>query len=286
MYIVKNPNAHNRRGSVTAIMRIIAISILSIVVLFGVANCSPSVSLEEYNSLKEEYGSVKNELSNIESQLAALQSKLSQAAIAEAQYQSLNVNYEELQKQYNARNDELQAIKVKFDALNANYEDLKKQYAARTDETQAIRSEIQKLTNQFEELKKQYYIVVQGTGVFREEGIDQAIFALINQERKSNGVNELAWGTNLYNQAKQNSREMAETGRFQSSESGAAWKEVFWAAKYGTIDQIANAALLTWKNNDYRYTHAIINPQSLYGAVATYKYGEIYYVTYMASIFR
>ncbi len=269
----------------TAIMRIIALSMLSIIVLFSMTNCATSVSQEEYN--QEEYDIVKRELSDTENQLAALQQeKLDEAAAAEKQYQDLNAKYEELKKQHDARIDEIQTIKSEFDELNTKYEQLKGQGDARINEIQAIQAEYDELNKEFEELKRQYDIIVQGTAVFSEEEIDQAIFELINQERKNNDVDELAWGINLYKVAKQNSREMAEQGEYQYSTSGAVWQEVFMAAKYGTIDQIANGALITWKNNDYRYRYNIINPQSIYGAVATYKLGEVYYITYVASIFR
>lgn len=263
----------------TAIMRIITLLILLIIVLFSLANCAPSVSQEEYDS-------VRSELSDTKNLLAELLDKLAEAATVEGQYQDLKIKYEELQKQQDARIDEIQTIKSEFDELNTEYERLKGQDDARINEIQAMQVEYDELNKEFEELKRQYDIIVQGTAVFSEEEIDQAIFELINQERINSGVDELVWGINLYKVARSNSRAMAEKGEYQYSSSGAIWQEVFMAARYGTIDQIANAALITWKNNDYRYKHNIINPLSIYGAVATHKLGEIYYITYVASIFR
>ena len=270
----------------TAIMRIITLLMPLIIVLFSLANCAPSVSQEEYDS-------VRSELSDTKNQLATLQDKLAEAATVEGQYQDLNIKYEELQKQHDARIDEIQTIKSEFDELNSEFDELNTEYEqlkgrddARINEIQAIQAAYDELNNEFEELQKQHDIIVQGTAVLSEEEIDQAIFELINQERKNSGVDELVWGINLYKQAKQNSREMAEQGEYQYSSSGAVWQEIFMAARYGTIDQIANGALITWKNNDYRYRYNIINTQSIYGTVATYKSGEVYYITYMASIFR
>ncbi|MFC2025332.1 CAP domain-containing protein [Chloroflexota bacterium] len=201
---------------------------------------------------------MKSELKKVESQLIALQEKLAEAALVEAQYQSLSISFEELQKQYDARNDEIQKITTEYDELNAKYE----------------------------QLKRQYDMIVQGNIVFNEEEIDQAIFALINQERKNNGVDELEWGINLYERCMRNSREMAESGKFQYDEGTFISQENFWATKYGTIDQIADATLITWKNNDSRYRSNIINKVHIYGAVGTYKLGDIYYITYMVSILR
>ena len=270
---MENPNIHKRtRCSMTAITRTFTLLTLLIIVLLIMANCAPSISQEEYDSMK-------SELSDARNQLAELQEKLTAAEAVEAQYPNSSTQYEELQKQHDALVDEIQSIQSEFDGLNAKYDDLKIQDDARINEMHAIQSE-------YDELQRQYDIVVEGTAVFSEEEINQAIFELINQERKNNGVNELEWGINLDNMVLSNSRQMAEKGEYQYSTGGAMWQEVFWATKYGTIDQLANAALTIWKVDSYRYENNIINPQSVYGAVGTYKLGEIYYITYMASIFR
>jgi uncharacterized protein YkwD len=260
-------------------MRIITLSMMSIMVILGMVNCAPSTP--------EDCESVKSELSDTKDQLATLQDRLGEAMKIEAQYQDLNTQYEELKKQDDARIAEMQTLNAELDELNTKYEQLiTGQDDALIKEIQALQAKYDELNSKFEELQRQYNIVVQGTAVFNEGDIDQAIFALINQERKNNDVAELVWGVNLYSQAKQNSREMAENGEYQYAYGAAAWQEVFSATRYGTIDQIANGALVTWKNNDYRYRYNIINPQSIYGAVATYKSGEVYYITYLASVFR
>ncbi|MFC1965353.1 CAP domain-containing protein [Chloroflexota bacterium] len=257
----------------TTIMRIITISMLTIIAIFSVASCSPSVSSGDYDS-------VTSELKNVESQLTALQEKLAEAALIEPQYQSLNISFEELQKQYDARNDEIQKLKTEYDELNAKYKQLKGQNDTRNEEFKELQS-------QFEELQSQYDIIIRGNIVFNEEEIEQAIFTLINQERKNNGVDELEWGINLYKLCRQNSREMAEIGELKSYEGGSyIWQELFRATKYGTIDQIANATLVIWRSNDYRYRYGIINKKDIYGAVGTYNSGDIYYITYMTSIYR
>ncbi|MFC1847505.1 CAP domain-containing protein [Chloroflexota bacterium] len=249
----------------TTIMKIITLSMLTIIVIFSMASCSPSVSSEDYES-------VKSALYNVESQLTEVQEKLAEAELIEAQYQSLNVSFEELQKQYDARNDEIQKLKTEYDELNTKYEQLKGQNDA--------------LDREFEELKRQYDVIIQGNILLNEEEIDQAIFTLINQERMNNGVDELEWGTYLNERCKQNSRKMAETGRLQYDEEPFVTQEVFWATRYGTIDQIAKAALTIWTNNDYRYNYSIINKGHIYGAVGTYKFGDVYYITYLASIYK
>ncbi|MFC1933727.1 CAP domain-containing protein [Chloroflexota bacterium] len=254
------------------IMRIISISILMIIVVFSVTNCSPSVSSEDYDS-------VKSELKNVESQLTALQEKFAEAALIEAQYQSLNISFEELQKQYDARNDEIKKLKTEYDELNTKYSELNTKYEQLKGQNDARNEEV-------EELKRQYDMIAQGNIVLNEEEIEQAIFTLINQERKNNGVDELEWGTNLYDMCRQNSREMAERGELKYYEGSFLWQELFRATKYGTIDQIASATLTIWTSNDYQYRYGILNERPIYGAVGTYKFGDIYYITYIASIYR
>ena len=259
--------------------RITTVSILLIIILISMFNCTPAVSQKEYDSLLIEINDYKN-------QLAVLQDELAEAEKLEGKYLELNIQYEELQKKIDAEDVDTPANDLELDELNESYEELLDRYNTVLGEKRAIQDTYNDLNIEYKELKRQYDNVIQGTTTFTEEEINQAIFALINQERTNNGVDELVWGTNLYKWAKQNSTEMAEQGEYQYSSAGAVWQEVFMATRYGTIEQLANAALITWKSNDYRYEYHIINSQSIYGAVATQKQGEVYYITYMASIFK
>jgi seryl-tRNA synthetase len=242
------------------------------------AGCGSSISQEEYDRINDE-------LSEARLQVAELQEKLDEAAAAEAQYEQLNTEYQELKKQYDAQSDELKAVKSDFDELNAKYEQLKGQGEAGTDEMQALQAEYDELSQQYAELKRQYDIIVQGEAVFSEEEIEQAIFELVNQERKNNGLDELEWGPNLYKWAKQNSREMAEKGEYMDSD-WSSWQDIYIAAGHATLDGLASSALTIWKNQNYNFKQNFLNPQSPYGTVAAYKLGDAYYITYMASPFR
>jgi uncharacterized protein YkwD len=260
-------------------IKIYILSILSIVILLSTVNCAPSVSQKEYDS-------VKSELSDAKGQIATLQLKSNEAMTIEAQYDLLKTQYEELNKQNAARSSEIETIKTEYGALNTKYEQLKSQYDVKNSEMQTLQTKYDALSDKFQKLQTQYDTVVQGSVNLDEEEIDQAIFRLINDERTMNGVAELLWGRYLYTSALQNSREMAETGRYQYSEVGAVWQDIFWAVSYGTVEQVANAALTSWKVNDYKYQYDIINPGSIYGAVGTYKLGGIYYITYLTSIYE
>ena len=232
----------------TTILKIVTVLVLTIIIILGMANCSPSVSVEDYDNLK-------SELQNAENQMATLQEELNKAALIEEQYRSLNINYEELQKQYDAINDEIQKLKTEYDELNTQYEQLMEQ--ADVPDT-----------------------------VLNEKELEQAIFALINRERTDNDMKELEWGKHLYDKCKFNSREMAEKGQFQYPEETGTTGEVFMATKYNTIDQLADATLTIWTNNEYRYKYQIINKQHPYGAVGAERAGDTYFITYLVSIYR
>jgi uncharacterized protein YkwD len=223
--------------------------VLFVIALIGVPSCSSASSQQENERLN-------NELSEAKEQIAALQSQLASSNVTQGQYQELNANYNFLQKQYDAKVSDLEIEKSLNDDLTAEYEDLKKQYDA----------------------------LVAGQAGISEEEVEQAIFELINQERKNNGLGELTWGPNLNTWAKLNSRHMKEDMKYEYSEY-SSFREVFWAAGYSTVDEIASGALLTWKVNTYQYELNIISPAK-YGAVGAYKSGDIIFITYMADVFK
>jgi len=228
--------------------KITMLSMLLVIALFSVLSCAPTVSQQKYDR-------VSNELRAIQSQLASLQGKLTEAELLQ---QAQN---EEWNKQYEAVKSEFETMQAKYEGLSTEYEELNKQYEA---------------------LSKQYDIIIEGTEI-NEEDIEQAVFKLVNQERKNNGLDELMWGVNLYKSAIANSRYMATKKRFEYPEYG--WQEVFWATKYTTTDRIANAALTVWKNH-LLYETNFLNKVTKYGAVAVYKSGEIFYITYVADYFQ
>ena len=228
--------------------KITILSILLVIAVFSVPSCAPTVSQEEYDR-------VSNELSAIQSQVESLQGKLTEAEI-------LKAHNEELNRQYAAVKSERETMQAKYEELSAEYEEL---------------------NNKYEELSKQYDILTEEPAEINEEDVEQAVFKLVNQERKDNGLNELIWGGNLYKWAMANSRNMATNKRYEYSDY-ASWQEVHWAAGYSTTDEIANGALIIWKNG-LQYERNIINKVATYGAVAVYKSGEIFYITYIASPF-
>jgi uncharacterized protein YkwD len=257
--------------------KITILSMLLVMALFIVPSCAPKVSPQEYDR-------VSNELSTIQSQLASLQGKLAEAELLQAQNEELN-------KQYDTAKSELEAMQAKYEDLNAEYDGLNEQFDTVKSEFEAMQAryedldaEYEELNEQFEELSEQYNIIMEGAAGIDEEDIEQAVFKLVNQERENNGLDEIAWGGNLYKWAITNSRSMATNKRLEYSEY-VGWQEIFWATGYGTAERIASAALAVWKNRQ-QYERNFLNTGANYGAVGVHKSGEVFYITYMADYFR
>ncbi len=256
--------------------KMIMLSMLLVIALFSVPSCSPEVSQQEYDR-------VSNELSAIQSQLASLQGKL-------AEVESLQGEYEELRERYDTLKAERETIQAKYEELNGQYEELNKQLGPVKSELETMQSEYEELSNQYEELNnkyeelsEQFAIVTEEPAEINEEDVEQAIFELINQKRGDNGIDELMWGKYRYKDAIAHSRYMATNKKLEYPEYG--WQEIFWATGYSTADEIANAALTVWKNRRL-YESAFLNKVTSYGAVAVYKSGEIFYITYLADYFE
>jgi len=257
--------------------KITMLSMLLIIAIFSVPSCAPTVSQQEYDR-------VSNELRAIQSQLVSLQGKLAEAELLQAQNEELN-------KQFYTVKSEFETIQAKYEELSTEHGELNKQFDTVKSESETIQAkyeelstEYEELNKQFEELSRKYDIIIEGTAEINEEDVEQAVFKLVNQERKNNGLNELMWGDNLYKWAIANSRTMATNKSLEYSEL-FSWQEVFWATGYGTTDRIANAALTIWKDGK-QYERNFLSTGANYGAVAVYKSGEIFYITYVADFFK
>ncbi len=228
----------------------IVLSILLIMALFSVLSCAPAVSQQEYDR-------VTSELSETQSQLALLQSDLDEAEILQAEYDELSDNYDVVRSEL----AEAEILQAKYDELGVKYDELGAKY---------------------DELSRQYNVLVEGTADISEEDVEQAVFELINQERRDNGLNELEWNRSLYSWAKSHSRDMAARKRLETSDYDV-WQEVLRAAGYSTVDRLAGAALIIWRDS-VNYERSLLVTGATVGAVAAYKSGEVFYITYFAHI--
>jgi len=256
--------------------KITILSVLLVIALLSVPSCAPTVSQQEYDR-------VSNELSAIQRQLELVQGKLAEA-------ESLQAKYEELSKQHDMVKSERETMQTQYEELSTEYEELNKQHDMVKSEFETMQAkyeglstEYEELNNKYEELSKQYDILVEEPAEISEGDVEQALFKLINQERKNNGLDELMWGRYRYKDAIAHSRYMATSKKLEYPEYG--WQEIFWATGYSTADEIANAALTVWKNH-LSYEITFLNRVTYYGAVAVYKSGEIFYITYAADYFQ
>ena len=149
-------------------------------------------------------------------------------------------------------------------------------------EADIMQAHYKELITQCEESKEQYDAIIEEAVEINEEDVEQAVFELVNQERKDNGLNELIWQEGLYSCARSNNLKMAETKTLQNPEC-PSFQQVFWFLGYGKTDRIANTALKIWKDNLYSYEQNVLS-KAVYGAVAVYKPEEILYITYVAYV--
>ena len=257
-------------------MKRLTLTVLVTSVILLVA-CAPKVSQQEYDRMS-------NELSAIQSQLASLQGEL-------AETETLKTQNEELNKQYDTIKNESNILKAEYEELSTEYEELNNQYDTVKSEADILKAEYEELNTEYEELSTEYEelsreydaIIEETVGIINEEDVEQAIFELINQERSDNEIDELLWGKNIYKPAMINNQNMAIKKRLSYSDYGA-YQQVFWATGYDNADNMAKAALIIWKN-DQNYEKIFLNTVMIYGAVAVYKSGEIFYVTYICDYF-
>jgi archaellum component FlaC len=256
--------------------KITMLLMLLVMVLFSVPSCAPTVSQDEYDR-------VSNELRAIQSQLSSLQGKLAEAELLETQYKELlnqfntvKSEFETLQTAYEESSAEYEELNEQFDTVKSGFETMQTEY-------EELSVEYEELNEQFEELSKQYDVLAEEPAEIIEEDLEQAIFQLVNQDRKNNDLDEMDWGKYLYKDAFAHSRRMATTKRLEYPEFG--WQEVYWAVGHRTTDMMANAAFTVWQNR-LQYERNFLNATTKYCAVGVYKSGEIFYITYLADYFQ
>jgi len=252
------------------IIRIIYLLMLSIIVLISTSSCAQTLSQEEYDTMK-------NELTETENQVEELQKKLEEVKSTEDRYEELSTKYEDLKKKSDTQLNEMLIMEAEYKDLNLKFEDLEI-------ENDNKASVIETMKAQYEELKKQYDTITKQAAEINEEDIEQTLFGLINQERIDNGEDELLWEHTLFKIAQRNNRNMAESGMYQYDQA-AVIQEIFWAISYDTVDAIAHAALVAWKNNPYRFESNLLNKATTHGAVDAHMSGEIIYITYIATYY-
>jgi len=251
--------------------KITILFILWVMVIFSVVACTPKAAGQGYDVVKKEVNAVFDELS-------AAQSELLEAK------RELNATLDELNK----TRDKLSSTESTLTDKLADIYELKNQLQEADTEQDKYLSQYGKLSArykeleaQYEELKELYDANVTGTTDINEKDVEQELFKLVNQDRKSNGLTELIWNGGLYISAEGNNWKMAETKALKHSDR-PSFQQVFWFLGNGTTDRIASVTLLSWQNNSYSYKQNVLNSTAIYGAVAALKSEEILYITFIS----
>jgi uncharacterized protein YkwD len=234
--------------------------VLLTMVLFSAYSCAPTVSQEEYDK-------VNNELSAAQSQLNSLQSQLDEAKNLAAQSKDQNAA---LSEQNDKLNDELASAKTEYEKLSQQKD--------------AVGSELAALQAKYADLDAKYQELIKTPAPIAEGDLEQAIFALINQERTEKGLTALLWGSNIYADAKNNGKNMATDQRLEYPMQGA-YREAYRATGYTEVQEMSEAVLNIWKNTEL-YDTKFLNSVLEYGVIGVYKSGEVYNITYIADRYK
>ena len=251
---------------------VVCIILLGIVVMEGAISCNQEDIQAEYDILAAQYAEANE-------QLGDLQEKAFEAQILQTQYDELLVQYDELKDQNDANLDEIASLGAQIEELGNELDEL-------TDENEVKTNEIADWVFKYDELKAQYDALVGSAMEITEENIEQALFELINQERKNNGLNELIIGNNLVNWSRTNSQRMYVSKQTEYyDDTWIPFQRAYIAAGYSSLDRVINAAMTFWQSHALSYEINILDEDAIYGAVGVVKSGDICYITFMASNF-
>ena len=249
---------------------IVGIVLLGIIVLTGAISCDQGDLQAQYDILEAQYAEANE-------QLEQLQGELIETQILQTQYDDLLIQYDELTDEIDTNLDEIASLEVQIGELENELDEL-------TDETEAQTNEIADWVFAYDELKAQYDAMVGSAMEITEENIEQALFALVNQERKNNDLNELALGPNLRTWARINSQRMFVSKQTEYyDDTWIPFQRVYIAVGYQSLDQVVNAAMTFWQSHALSYKDNILDEDALYSAVGVVKSGDICYITFMAS---
>ena len=249
---------------------IVGIVLLGIIVLTGAISCDQGDLQAQYDILEAQYAEANE-------QLEQLQGELIETQILQTQYDDLLVQYDELTDKIDTNLDEIASLEVQIGELENELDEL-------TDEIEAQTNEIADWVFAYDELKAQYDAMVGSAMEITEENIEQALFALVNQERKNNDLNELALGPNLRTWARINSQRMFVSKQTEYyDDTWIPFQRVYIAVGYQSLEQVVNAAMTFWQSHALSYQDNILDEDALYSAVGVVKSGDICYITFMAS---
>jgi peptidoglycan hydrolase CwlO-like protein len=252
------------------IILVSSLCIIIVITLFGSVSCGGTTGVEQ-----EVYDALKAQLTAAQAEITDLKAKLSAAVTPIIPSTDPGMQ---------ALKDEVAALKAKVTELGNQITELNKQKDGLTKEKAALEAKYAELTGKYSELEKKLALTALPETVTIEE-IENAILALMNQERVKAGVGEFILGEHLHDQARVNSRKMADEKKV-IYDTAVFYQETLWAAGYTTVESIARGALLIWKLDTYDFEKGTLSTIHKYGAVGAYKSGGIVYITFYAASFR
>lgn len=246
-------------------MKRVTILLILLILIFSMPSCAQEATDKGHDMLKKELSTTQEKLSATESELQETREGLTVTR------EELNLTRGKLSSNEETLTDTLNEVR-----------ELKSELADVSITRDQYQSLYEELSIKYEEMKEEYDAITgEATDlIINEEEVEQAVFALINQERTNNGFSELIWNDGLHSCARTNNYNMAETKSLQDS-ACLSFQQVFWFLGYGTADIIAETALTAWKNNQYSYEQNVLN-NSVYGAVAVYRPEDILYISFLA----
>ena len=247
--------------------KIIAFITLSLVILAGTISCGGgAITQEEYDILKAQLDAAEGKVAEVEAEITTLKAAAAQTSTA-PDTQPLQDEIVSLKAELKNLEDEISALNEQNEALAQDKADLEARYAALNVEYDEMEATLEELTQPV---------------TITTEDVENEIFRLLNEERVKADEAEFIWGDTMDNVARQNSRNMAESGK--ATPSGLVlYEETFWAIHYKTINEIATAALFAWMANEYRFEHGALLSSNKYGAVGAYETGGVFYIAFMAA---
>ncbi|MFC1991288.1 CAP domain-containing protein [Chloroflexota bacterium] len=187
---------------------------------------------------------------------------------------------EQVNEDCDAIRSELESLQAKYGVLQSENNELDAKNNALTADLDELNAKLNTSSTDYEELTNRYNNLLEGTPDITESELEQAIFMMINKERKDSGLNELEWTDNFYQRAKEHSNYLANKNLAEVSEH-PYWQDVFRAAGYSSLDRITKAAWMVWKETN-GFAYNFFNQHAKFGTVAVSISGDIFYITYFA----
>jgi myosin heavy subunit len=257
-----------------------------LVLVLGVVMILASVSCGGNGGISQEaYDSVLDKLADAQDEIAGLENELAQSTQVETGGGESSLEFENLQKDYNALVEELDSVQDEYTALSAEYEDLEEEYGTLQSQNESNQFQIDLLQTERTQLQAQLNELLSPPPIATGD-IEQALFARLNDARDDAGLVRLQSGKNLPNWAKANSEDMSVAKQtLIYDDNFVPYQQHFIATGYNTVDDLIAAVMTIWQSNVTSYQNNVLADDALYGVVSAIKQGEIFYITFMASNF-